>query len=122
MAQREEVQERIQGAQERKNIFLEQIFAFRRQADACSEDMTALTREEQQLTDVINGADCELDRLRTQLLALDADAEAPAPAEAEAPAVWGRQTEDAFTQSDDFTDREENDPVDPDSDGTAVAE
>lgn len=74
--QRREVLKKLHGFKESQTGFLEQISIFRKQADACGESMTSLSQDEKQLTDIINGADSEIARLRNELLALIGQAEA----------------------------------------------
>lgn len=71
LAQRLEVQQKMQGVQASKRNFLEQILAFKRRADACEENMAELTADEKQLTDLIGDVDNEIAQLKEKLLTMN---------------------------------------------------
>jgi len=75
ISQRQDVRQKLHGIQASQTSLLEQISIFRRKADACVETLSSLSQDEKQLTDIINGADSDIARLKRELLALDGETE-----------------------------------------------
>lgn len=78
VAQRQEILRKLRTVQERQEDFLTYIPIFRPRADDYKEILISLVQEEKQLTETINGADSDIARLNSELLALEKETEAAA--------------------------------------------
>lgn len=116
--QRREVLKKLHGFKESQTGFLEQISIFRKQADACGESMTSLSQDEKQLTDIINGADSEIARLRNELLALTGQTEASGMPDSNA-SMLVEPSDLAVTEIDGLLDCDEEVAVKPETDDTS---
>ena len=112
--QRNDVLKKIQGIKNSQTTFLDQISIFKKRAESCSDSITTLTQEEQQLADIISGADSEIARLKEELLALDGQTEISAVTDSNA--SMPLDTDDsAVTEIDGLSDCEPEPAVHPDT-------
>lgn len=116
--QRRAVLKKLHSFKESQTGFLEQISIFRKQADACGESMTSLSHDEKQLTDIINGADSEIVRLRNELLALTGQTEASGMPDSNA-SMLVEPADVAVTEIDGLLDCDEEVTVKPETDNTS---
>ena len=108
IAQRQDVRKKLYAMQASQPSALEQIPFFRRDPDAGGENMSSLAQDEKQLTDIINGADSDIARLKSELLALEGETEAVTVADSRAP-LTVEPVEEAVPEIDGLSDC--NDPV-----------
>lgn len=114
VAQRQDVRQKLQGMQASQTSILEQIPAFRRKADACGECMYSLVQDEKNLTDFINGADSDIARLNSELLALEGETESANVADFRAP-LTVESVEKAVLEIDGLSDCDEPVAVEPET-------
>lgn len=119
IAQREDVRQKLHGMQASQASFLEQISIFRRKADDCGERMSLLVQDEKQLADIINGADSDIARLKSELLALEGESTAANIADSRAP-LTVEPVEEAVPEIDGLSDCDEPVAVEPETEDVPV--
>lgn len=119
IAQRQDVRQKLHGMQASQASFLEQISIFKRKADDCGERMSLLVQDEKQLADIINGADSEIARLKSELLALEDKSTAANIADARAP-LTVEPVEEAVPEIDGLSDCDEPVAVEPETEDVPV--
>lgn len=119
VAQRQDVRQKLHGMQASQTSILEQISIFRRKADACGESMSSLAQDEKQLTDIINGADSDIARLKSELLALEGETEAVNVADSRAP-LTVEPVEEAVLEIDGLSDCDEPVAVEPETEDAPI--
>lgn len=119
IAQRQDVRQKLHGMQENQTSILAQLSFFRKKADACGESMSSLVQDEKQLTDIINGADSDIARLKSELLALEGETEAVNVAEARVP-LTVEPDEEAVQKIDRLSDCDEPVAVEPETEDAPI--
>ncbi len=118
LAQRQDVRQKLRGVQASQSGFLEQISIFRKKADACGESLFSLTQDEKQLTDIINGADSDIARLKNELLALGGETAAVNVTDTRAPLIV-EPVEEAVQEVEELLHCDDSEAVPPETDETA---
>ncbi len=116
--QRRDVLKKYHSTKNGQTDLLEQISFLRKQVDACNENIPSLTQVEKQLTDIINGADSEIARLRRELLAIDGKTEALNMPDSKA-LLFFEPTDVAVTEIDGLLDCNEQVTVEPETDSVS---
>ena len=119
ISQLQDVRQKLQGMQASQTSILEQISFFRRKADACIEGMSSLAQDEKQLADIIDGADSEIARLRSELLALEGETEAINMADSRVP-LTVEPAEKAVLKIDGLSDCDEPVAVEPETEDAPI--
>ena len=119
IAQRQDVRHKLHGMQASQASLLEQISIFRRKADDCGERMSLLVQDEKQLADIINGADSDIARLKSELLALEGESTSVNVADSRAP-LTVEPVEEAVPEINGLSDCDEPVAVEPETEDVPV--
>ena len=119
IAQRQDVRHNLHGMQASQASLLEQISIFRRKADDCGERMSLLVQDEKQLADIINGADSDIARLKSELLALEGESTSVNVADSGAP-LTVEPVEEAVPEINGLSDCDEPVAVEPETEDVPV--
>ncbi|MBE5893203.1 MAG: protein phosphatase 2C domain-containing protein [Lachnospiraceae bacterium] len=119
LAQRQDVRQKLHGMQVSQTSIFEQISIFRRNADACRENLASLVQEEKKLSDIVNGVDRDIVRLKSELLALEGGKEDVKMADSKAPLTI-ETVEGVGLEIDDLSGYDESDAVEPETEDASI--